>query len=99
MDSAQDFAAELLEQVLSPKRFRNAWKSQIMRNIGKVKICKITFFGLNEAHMRAQDLKIGGFGTEFRDEAIGIGLRTQEHAKHMEKRFKLFLFRVLCLRV
>ena len=76
MDSAQNFAAELLEQVVSPERFKNAWKSKKMRHIGKVKPCKIMFFGLNGAHMRAQDLKVGGFGTEFRDEAIGIGLRT-----------------------
>ena len=51
-------------------------KSKKTRNIGKVKPCKIMFFGLTEAHMGAQDLKIGGFGAEFRDEAIGIGLRT-----------------------
>ena len=57
-----------------------------MRNIGKVKICKIMFFGLHGAYMRAQDLKIGGVGAEFRDEAIGIGLRTQKYVKHMEKR-------------
>ena len=48
------------------------------------------FFGLNEAHMRAQELKIGGFGTEFRDGAIGIGLRTQKYTKNSKKRFKLF---------
>ena len=86
VDSAQNFAAELLEQVLSPKRFKNTWKLQTMRNIGKFKICKIMFFGLNEAHMRAQELKIGGFGTEFRDEAIGIGLRTQKYIKNMGKK-------------
>ena len=56
-----------------------------MRNIGKFRICKIMFFGLNEAHMGAQDLKISGFGTEFRDEAIGIGLRTQKYTKNIEK--------------
>ena len=44
------------------------------------------FFGLNESYMRAQDLKIGGFGTEFRDEAIGIGLRTQKYIKNMGKK-------------
>ena len=42
----------------------------------KSQTLQIMFFGLNEAHMGAQELKIGGFGTEFRDEAIGIGLRT-----------------------
>ena len=52
----------------------------------KVKPCKIMFFGLNEAYMGAQDLKIGGFGTEFRDGAIGIGLRTQKHVKNMGKK-------------
>ena len=56
-----------------------------MRNIGKVKICKIMSFGLNEAYTRAQELKIGGFGTEFRDEAVGIGLRTQKYIKNIEK--------------
>ena len=66
-------------------------ENQSKRKISKKrKPCKITFFGLNGAHMRAQDLKIGGFGTEFRDEAIGIGLRTQKHAKNMENKFKLF---------
>ena len=53
-----------------------------------IKLCKITFFRLNEAYMRAQELKIGGFGTEFRDEAIGIGLRTQKYIKNMEKTYK-----------
>ena len=76
VDSAQNFVAELLGHVLSPKRFKNVWKSKKMRNIGKVKPCKIMFFGLNEAYMGAQELKIGGFGAEIRDEAIGIGLRT-----------------------
>ena len=90
MDSAQNFAAELLEQVLSPKRFKNTVKLQTMRNIGKFKICKIMFFGLNEAHMGAQDLKIGGFGTELREEAMGIGRRTQKYIKNIENRFKLF---------
>ena len=75
MDSAQNFAAELLGQIDSPKRFTNARKWKKTRNIEKVEPCKIMFFGLNEAHMRAQELKIGGFGTEFREEAIGIGLR------------------------
>ena len=72
MESAQNFAAELLGHIDSPKRFKNAQKSKKTRNIEKVKPCKIMFFGLNEAYMRAQELKIGGFGTEFRDEAIGI---------------------------
>ena len=52
----------------------------------KGKLCKIMFFGLNGPHMGAQQLKIGGFGTEFRDEAIGIGLRTQKHTKNIEKK-------------
>ena len=84
MDLAQNFAAELLEQVLSPKRFKNTLKLQTMRNIGKVKICKIMFFGLNEAHMGAQDLKIGGFGTKFRCGAIGAHRFTQKVQKCME---------------
>ena len=68
-------AAELLGHIDSPKRFKNASASKKMRNIGKVKPCKVMFFGLNGPYMRAQELNIGGFGTEFRDEAIGIGLR------------------------
>ena len=52
------------------------WKSQTLQN---------HVFWLNEAHMGAQDLTIGGFGTEFRAEAIGVGLRTQKYTKNMEK--------------
>ena len=85
MDSAQNFAAELLGHV-SPQRSKNAWKSKKTRNIEKVKLCKFTFFGLNAAYKGAQDLKICVFGTEFRDEAIGIGLRTQKHTKNIEKK-------------
>ena len=46
------------------------------------------FFGLNEAYMAAQELKISGFGTEFRDGAIGIGLRTQKYIKNIKKKYK-----------
>ena len=90
MYPAQNFAAELLAQVVSPKNIKNVWKSKKTRNIEKVKPCKIMFFGLNGSHMRAQDLNIGGFGTEFRDEAIGIGLRTQKHANNIEKNTSIF---------
>ena len=86
VDSAQNFAAELLGHIDSPKRFKNVWKSKNTQNVGKVKPCKIMFFGLSEAYMRAQELKIGGFGTEFRDEAIGIGLRSQKYITNMEKK-------------
>ena len=65
----------------------NCRQCEISENSKYAKSC---FFGLNEAHMRAQDLKIGGFGTEFRDEAIGIGLRTQKYITNKEKQIKRF---------
>ena len=42
------------------------------------------FFGLNAAYMRAQELKIGGFGTEFRCGAIGTHRFAQKVQKCME---------------
>ena len=45
---------------------------------------QITILGLNRAYIRAQDLKIGGFGTEFRCGAIETRLVTQKVQKWME---------------
>ena len=45
---------------------------------------RIMCFCLNKPYIRAQDLKIGGFGTEFRCGAIGAGLVTQKLQKYSE---------------
>ena len=45
---------------------------------------QITILGLNRAYIRAQDLKIGGFGTEFRCGAIGASRVTQKVQKCVE---------------
>ena len=43
VDSAQNFAAELLGHIDSPKRFKNAWKSKKTRNIEKSNLAKSWF--------------------------------------------------------